>query len=672
MQFIKYIFVLFILYSCSKIESDLNNQNRLLSILDSASDNTSTHSRRLYFNSKVHTILKLQVEDSIAIEQLLRVGWNYYQLNEWEKLKDIAILIRQISEKQNDGYNIGNAYRYLGLYFENLSLNDSAFYYYRKAEKVFKKFKRADKVCQIYQNEAQVHYYINDYLGAEEVLIKAIIIAEKTNALEEKFEIYTLLGINSNELGDYLKANSYHLKALNIIKDLPSKSRKFKLIHCLNNMGYNFKSWGKLDKANDVYVLCLKNFQFTENPFMYAKIRDNLASLQISQKSYLLLPKILYEAAAVRDSLNIDQGKNFNRLYLSQYYQAVKDTANARKYAKEAYRLSQEFKAPNDMLLCLKHLSEVDPGHALKYSSEYIKISDSMHQLERETRNKFAKIAYETEELTQGKETAEKQKSIFLGSTIAVTVMGLLLFIIVAQRNKQKELLFAQSQQKAKEEIYQLIQTQQFKIDEGRQIEKKRIARDLHDGVMNKLASIRFNLHILNKKTDPETIKQCINYVDGIHEIEKEIRDISHDLNKKAFTENSSFKHILLTLFEEQAKIMQAKLHTDIDETIKWETLQSDTKINLYRILQEALFNIHKHAQAEHVFVNISQQNGQVVLDIHDDGNGFAISHRKSGIGLQNLKARTKECNGLFHVTSEKGKGTTILVSIPIHQPNTT
>jgi DNA-binding protein H-NS len=65
-------------------------------------------------------------------------------------------------------------------------------------------------------------------------------------------------------------------------------------------------------------------------------------------------------------------------------------------------------------------------------------------------------------------------------------LVGILLFIIIHQRTKQKEMRLLQDQQKANEEIYQLIQNQQTKIDEGRQIEKKRIAQDLHDGIMNR------------------------------------------------------------------------------------------------------------------------------------------------------------------------------------------
>ncbi|WP_170826821.1 sensor histidine kinase [Flavobacterium caeni] len=370
----------------------------------------------------------------------------------------------------------------------------------------------------------------------------------------------------------------------------------------------------------------------------------------------------------MRRKLNIIEGQNFNRLYLSEYYAATKDTINAIKYGNDALRLSQEFKAPNDMLLCLKHLGKIDPKNSLSYSKEYIRISDSIHQLERETRDKFAKIAYETEEITQEKELAEKQKSMWASATVAVSGFGMMLFMIARQRIRQKELLLTQSQQEAKEEIYQLMHNQQSKIDEGRQIEKERIARELHDGVMNRLASTRFNLHILNNKTDSKTIAKCIGYIDSIHDIEKEIRNISHNLNNEVFADDDSFKRILVTFFKEQKKMLSAKLHVEMDKDIKWELLKSSQKINLYRILQETLQNAHKHALADHVFVNISNYDEYILLEIHDDGVGFKTYESKKGIGLKNLQARAKDCEGVVHIASTDGGGSTIIVSIPIQK----
>jgi len=117
-----------------------------------------------------------------------------------------------------------------------------------------------------------------------------------------------------------------------------------------------------------------------------------------------------------------------------------------------------------------------------------------------------------------------------------------------------------QDQQKANEEIYQLLQNQQNKMDEGRQLEKKRIAQDLHDGIMNRLASTRLNLHVIAENSETETIKKCLPFIDGIQEIEKEIRNIAHDLNSNVFSNKASFIGIIESFIEEQKKHFKQQL----------------------------------------------------------------------------------------------------------------
>src|SRR5690606_36066512 len=107
--------------------------------------------------------------------------------------------------------------------------------------------------------------------------------------------------------------------------------------------------------------------------------------------------------------------------------------------------------------------------------------------------------------------------------------------------------------------IYHLISEQQNNISHGRQEEKKRIARELHDGVMNRLASTRLNLFILNKKRDDETIDKCLSLIDNIQDIEKEIRQVAHDLDSEIFSGNKSFNILLEALFDEVRSVSPSR-----------------------------------------------------------------------------------------------------------------
>ncbi|MBK8599259.1 MAG: hypothetical protein IPN80_00730 [Flavobacterium sp.] len=247
-----------------------------------------------------------------------------------------------------------------------------------------------------------------------------------------------------------------------------------------------------------------------------------------------------------------------------------------------------------------------------------------------------------------------------------VFIIGGLVILLLIQRAKQKELRFLQEQQKTNEEIYQLIQNQQTKIDEARQKEKKRIAQDLHDGIMNRLSSTRLNLHILNENATPEIIKKCLPFIAGIQDIEKEIRNISHDLNKDAIFNKVSFVAVLEAFIEEQKPFFTGKCHLEIERNINWEWLSTFQKIHIFRMLQEAFQNIVKHAQAKNIIISILKNENQLLLEIFDDGVGFSLKQKKKGIGLQNIFSRAKQCNGKAEINSEVGTGTTIRITIPL------
>jgi two-component system sensor histidine kinase DegS len=93
--------------------------------------------------------------------------------------------------------------------------------------------------------------------------------------------------------------------------------------------------------------------------------------------------------------------------------------------------------------------------------------------------------------------------------------------------------------------------------------------------------------------------------------------------------------------------------------------LNKDHELALYRMTQELINNVLKHADARQVFLEMGMRDGQLILMIEDDGKGFDTGGQKEGFGLHNLAARTKLLDGNLHIDSSPGKGTTILIKIP-------
>jgi signal transduction histidine kinase len=167
---------------------------------------------------------------------------------------------------------------------------------------------------------------------------------------------------------------------------------------------------------------------------------------------------------------------------------------------------------------------------------------------------------------------------------------------------------------------------------------------------------------------DEAAINQRINYLSELKNIEQDIREISHDLNREKSELINNFVAIVDNLFEEQRKTFTSKLVSIIDRRIKWELMANSVKINLFRIIQESLQNINKYAKADSITIELKRQEDDLLLVITDNGVGFNSKTKRKGIGIQNMFSRTKECNGLFNIKSKKGEGTVITVTLPIEQ----
>jgi signal transduction histidine kinase len=110
------------------------------------------------------------------------------------------------------------------------------------------------------------------------------------------------------------------------------------------------------------------------------------------------------------------------------------------------------------------------------------------------------------------------------------------------------------------------------------------------------------------------------------------------------------------------------KLAYKLEQTneINWDEVSNKKKIHIYRIIQETLHNIYKHAHATQVTIDFKLIGSTIILTIIDDGAGFEVTKAKSGIGLKNMHSRINEINGAIHINSIKNKGTTVSIEIPI------
>jgi signal transduction histidine kinase len=666
------LLLLLAFYGCTKKnasnQTTTSSVDSLTAYLSKANDFSATTKKRQDFIQKAFTIIINQENDSLQRANLFRVANRYYNLNDWKKYHGIAQIVLEKAISSKDTVSTAKAYSYLGDYYGSQGVSDSAFMYYFKAEKIYLQRNDNSNLAKIRLNKALLQYNESDFLGSEISVFKALLVLKGEKANDTLYELYNLLGLVYNELGEYDKAIEFHNKALESIDKETTPVEFQSRATSLNNLGLVYQNLNKDKRAIPYFEEGLKQEKdlMLYKPSLYAMLLDNLAFSRFKTKESKGLPELFYESLKLRDSLQLPIGIILGKLHLSEYFTSKGDMAKAVAYSNEALATARNSKNARNLLLPLKQLAIIEPSKATVYNKEYIHINDSLQKAERKMGDKFTRIEYETDDIKQENAdlTVQNRNLVYIFGSILI--LGMFLYIIKAQKTKNRELLYKQEQQKANEEIYNLMISQQNDVETIRVIEKKRVAQELHDGVLGRMFGVRMNLDSLNKINDELASQQRNSYLTELRNIEQDIREISHDLNREKSELINNFVAIVDNLFEDQKKTFKSKLISSIDSNIKWESMSNAIKINLYRIIQESLQNTNKYANADSIKVEFKKEIDNLLLRISDDGIGFNVNKAKKGIGLQNMLSRINECKGTFEIKSKKGEGTIIIVTVPI------
>ena len=589
----------------------------------------------------------------------------HYEQRNWKAFKNISEVLIEDAENAKDTKNLAKAYRYLGAYYKSIAVYDSAYLYYTKAERQYRTVKDEASLINVLLNKSVVQYYAGDYVGADRTITEAYLPVSRSKDFDRMYEINTMMGLIANELREYERGIDYNLKALSIVRNNKLEGR-YQEATCLNNIGYAYLKLENYEKAIKYFESGLRSTTISKDqPALYSLLLDNLAYARFKSGNEKDLPRLFFEALKVRKENSENSLIVLSYIHLSEFF-ADRDNQKSKDYADTALFVARKNKNPIDISSALKNLSAVDGEKSAKYSSELIRINDSLRGVEVKSQEKFARLELQTDEISQEKDKLAEQNRNLLYFFVGFLMIGLLLFVIRSQRARNRELLLIQAQQKANEDIYNLMISQQNRIEESRIREKKRIAQELHDGVLGRLFGTRLNLDSLNRMGDDEAVMRRIEYLNELKNIEQDIREISHDLNREKFALINNFLAILNNLLEEQKASFNTQVTCEIDETIDWDNLSNTIKINIYRIVQEGLQNMNKYAQASKVKISIKSTPGGLALVIADNGIGFDTSLKRKGIGVQNMISRANEMRGELNIQSKKGKGTTLSVDIPI------
>jgi two-component system sensor histidine kinase DegS len=217
------------------------------------------------------------------------------------------------------------------------------------------------------------------------------------------------------------------------------------------------------------------------------------------------------------------------------------------------------------------------------------------------------------------------------------------------------------------EERMALLREQVAQVTAAQEEERQRIARELHDGLVPFLASMHIQLHTASQALAQEghpLAGEIRQFAEQAQRTSREIRRLVHDLRPVALDELGlvpALRQHLATCEHENDLVISFEADAGRRMPLPVETA-------LFRIVQEAVNNVVRHAEAQHVGVTLKQAEDYVTLQVVDDGLGFDLQVPRSGqhIGLWSMCERVEQLSGQFEVRSAPGQGTTVAAVVPL------
>lgn len=624
--------------------------------------------RKLLFLDSLNSFSSSLKNDSLNRKYLFDLSAEYYYLN--QNIKSLAVCqkVLQLSKEAKDTMAIAKSYYYIGDTFA-VTQKDNAYYYYQQAEKLYRVLNNKDLIGKMLFKKAFVLFYEGNYVESEILVSKALQFLKTTEDKKQLFASYNLMGANFGKLEEFDNAIKYYNLAKAVLNNLIrsnsgfDKNNNYK-ISVIVNLAEVYRKTAQYEKSILELESVLNPNLEKEWPGYYATIIGNMGYTKLKSGNISGVEKLLKEALDISRKNSNEASEIYKLSYLGEYYLAVKDTAQSLPYLKQSLRLAEKLQSSDNIKINLKLLSKIDYMNDSFYDKRYIAISDSLTTVQRNNHNKYARIEFETSTVEdENKLLSAKNLYLIIGLFLIVLFfVGILINRYI--ENKKRELVHQKQHQKAEEEIFELLKNHQTKLNAIKIREQNRISRELHDNILNKLYGTRLQLGILNSSDALEIKEKRLGYVDFLQEIELEIRSISHDLHTDDIEVHLEYIHLLNDLILEKNELATTHFSFSNNSKLNWENIDGLIKITIYRIVQEALLNVVKYAEA--VICNVSLtliDNNKLQLLIEDNGKGFEITTKENdGIGLKNIKERARLAKAELTIESKLGEATKIEV----------
>ena len=475
----------------------------------------------------------------------------------------------------------------------------------------------------------KISFYFMEFEGlgvAEEYLNRAKKFADVSKRSEYYRSYYNTLGILERRKENYDASIQAYKKSLELTKSGSSEKRFNSLINI--SSAYSYKGDYQTSLS---YLLKAKTLNDT--------LKDEWSSIVLCGqigRTHLLLNEV---NTAI------------------EYYTQGLNTSKKTKNSDMIKRFNRELARAN---YSLGNYEE-----AYYYYTEFVIELENYHQQANATAIAEMSAKYEHEKNEQRINSLEKERElkaeihksqidrrnlwiIFFLLIVCITIT-IAVVILKARRNKQRlKIELVENQKELAKQQSELI---------GQEVERNRLSRELHDGLGGTLASIKMRLSSKN-------IEGISPILEDIDDACQDIRNMSHSLNSNYISE-TSFYSLLSKLSQELRNRSSLIVNLEFMPMEELNNLESERRLQCFRIIQELSNNVIKHANAKNLTIGLIKNDDEVILLVEDNGIGFDTSIASTGIGLDNVRTRLKNIGGHMEVTSKQNEGSTFSINFP-------
>ena len=613
-----------------------NDSNKVIAYQTIAQQYLTTHldSSVVYAKQGLQLAKKLGLYQGII--RCLNVTGNYYERKtDYPTALDYYNEALEICEQHDYTAGFAIVLNNIAIIHTRTGAHEKALALYFEALKAEEQTNNPKGIAQAYNNIGIVYYYQKNIDKTLEYFEKAIAIEERLGDIEILTKGYNNIGALYNYQKKYQKALSYYKKSYTLSQKLKDKQE---MSINLNNIAVAHHSLRNLDSA----VIYLNQS---------IQLREELGDNRGAAYSY-------HNFAAVSK----DQGKpkEAERFYLKSL--ALSKEKSLREIEMETYKSlaqlwseQQQFQKANEYLNL--HINAKD-SMINEQSTQAIAEAESKYQAEKKEKEillQQAQIDQQALEINQ-----KNIQLLSLGSMAVILILiGVLIFNYLRQRNLQ-----LQKEHQLKEAM--------GKIETQKKLAQQRyqISRDLHDNIgaqltfiISSIDNLKYAFQLensLNKK-----LKKITTFTSNTIQ---DLRDTIWAMNKDAI----SFYDLKQRINTFLVAAKDATQHIDFRFIINDQlpvngTLSSVEGINIYRIIQEALNNALKYAEADQIEISINKTNGTLYFKICDNGKGFDVANATLSNGLHNMRKRAQEMGADLEINSQLNVGTFVTLKHVVH-----